>query len=111
MKVVRVYTGPDGYSHFEDVTAAHAGAARQEQKATGLVFRTVENGSFQDWHNAPRRQYVLILRGGMEIGISDATLERFDAGDVLLTDDLTGRGHTTRAVGDGPRISCSIPLD
>jgi len=28
-----------------------------------------------------------------------------------LAEDLTGKGHTTRSVGDEPRISATIPLE
>jgi len=45
----------------------------------------------------------------MEIGIGDGTTRRFGPGDVVLADDLTGRGHTTRSVG-GPRISATVPV-
>ena len=31
-------------------------------------------------------------------------------GDVLLADDLTGRGHTTAVYGDKVRISVAIPV-
>ena len=34
----------------------------------------------------------------------------FGAGDVLLADDLTGRGHTTAVYGDNVRVSVAIPL-
>jgi hypothetical protein len=29
---------------------------------------------------------------------------------VTLAEDLTGKGHTTRVVGDQPRLSVTIPL-
>ena len=114
MQVVRVYTGDDGESHFEDlelpyevVTNAEATAMRA---ATGIQFRRTPSGSFMDWHTAPRRQYVITLEGQAEIGIGDGTKRTFNAGDVLLADDLTGRGHTTAAVGPQTRVSISIPL-
>jgi uncharacterized cupin superfamily protein len=63
-----------------------------------------------DWHNAPRRQYVIMLSGQMEIQVGDGTVKRFGAGDVLLAEDLTGRGHTTRVAGDAPRLSATVRL-
>jgi hypothetical protein len=30
---------------------------------------------------------------------------------VTLAEDVTGKGHTTRVVGDKPRITATIPLD
>ena len=53
-----------------------------------------------DWHPAPRRQYVIILTGQLEIGLGDGTTRRFGPGDARLVEDTTGQGHTTR-VGEG----------
>jgi hypothetical protein len=35
---------------------------------------------------------------------------RVGPGDVLLAEDLTGRGHVTRSVGDGSRFYAIVPL-
>jgi hypothetical protein len=37
-------------------------------------------------------------------------VHRYGAGHVTLAEDLTGKGHTTRVVGDKPRLSATIPL-
>jgi quercetin dioxygenase-like cupin family protein len=58
--------------------------------------------AFVDWHNAPRRQYVITLAGRVEIGLGDGSLHRFGPGEAILAEDL--KGHTTRAVGDEPRV-------
>jgi uncharacterized cupin superfamily protein len=81
------------------------------QPATGITFRKSEPGYFIDFHPAPRRQYVITLQGEVEIGLGDGSIHRFGPGDVMLADDLTGKGHTTRVVGDVPRVSVAIPLD
>ena len=73
-----------------------------------MTFRNTPNGSFSDWHNGPRLQYVIVLSGQMEIGIGDGTKRMFNPGDILQVEDLTGQGHTTRSVGN--RISASVPL-
>lgn len=108
---VRMYTGEDGESHFEEFEPAMAPPTRAVlQAATGISFSRAQPGHFMDWHNAPRRQYVIVLRGLFEIGIGDGTARRLGPGDVLLAEDLTGRGHTTRTVGSEPRISATVPL-
>lgn len=108
---VRIYSGEDGQSHFEELELPTGPVGRSPvQAATGISFRRSEPGDFMDWHNAPRRQYVITLSGQVEIGIGDGTVRRLGPGDVLLAEDLTGRGHTTRNVGDGPRVSVAIPL-
>ena len=35
---------------------------------------------------------------------------RFGPGHVTLAEDLTGKGHTTRVVGNQPRLTVTIPL-
>jgi mannose-6-phosphate isomerase-like protein (cupin superfamily) len=108
--IVRMYTGSDGQTHFEDLhlpvdeiqnVAIQAGA--------NIVFRRFPADYFSDWHTAPRRQYIFILSGQMEIGIGDGTSRRFGPGDVVLADDLTGQGHTTRSVGE-PRVSATVAV-
>jgi quercetin dioxygenase-like cupin family protein len=114
MQAVRVYTGRDGKSHFEELDLGweHLADAQRTamQQATGIQFRRTPPGNFSDWHIAPRRQYVITLEGQVEIGLGDGTKRIFNAGDVLLADDLTGQGHTTRVVGNKDRVSIAIPL-
>ena len=109
--IVRVYTGPDGQSHFEDLPLP---AERRHhvaiQAGANLEFRCPPAENFVDWHTSPRRQYVFILAGQMEIGIGDGTERCFGPGDVILADDLTGQGHTTRSVGGVPTISAAVPV-
>ena len=38
-------------------------------------------------------------------------MRRFAPGAVVLVDDLTGKGHTTRRVGDTPRETLMVTLD
>jgi len=90
MKVTRLYTGPNDESRFEEIEAEIGKLVPGE----GIVFRQAPPGDVQDWHPAPRRQYVITLAGQGEIE----------------TDDLTGRGHITRVVSREPRLYVMIPL-
>src|SRR5262249_5764238 len=105
MAIVRVYTGDDGESHFEELSLESHPELGNLQPTTGIQFRTMEPGYFSDWHHAPRRQYVFTLSGEMEIGIGDGTVRKFGLGDVLVAEDLTGRGHTMRVSSHEPRLS------
>jgi len=116
MKVVRVYTGPDNKSHFEDVEiplkdGGKAGFMSELMKATGVVFRETDGNYHFDFHNAPRRQYVVNLEGEVEIEVGDGTKRLLRSGDILLAEDTTGQGHISRAVGGKPRKSLFITLD
>ncbi|MFQ6028291.1 MAG: hypothetical protein ACE5Q6_12425 [Dehalococcoidia bacterium] len=114
MLVVRIYTGDDGESHFEEMDLPYEQIADAErtamQSVSGIQFRRQQPGLQHGFHNAPRRQYIITLEGQAEIGLGDGTKRIFNAGDAELAEDLTGRGHTTAAVGNIPRVSIAIPL-
>ena len=109
--ISRLYSGEDGESHIEELDLDSHPELLSLQSATGIVFRSTEPGALHDWHTAPRRQFVITLSGEVEIGLGDGTVVRYGPGHVNLAEDLTGRGHTTRVVGDVPRVKATIPLD
>ncbi len=116
MKVTRVYTGSDGKSHFEDVEVplkdgGKAGFMSALIAAKGVVFRETSGDYNFDFHNAPRRQYVVNLEGEVEIEVGDGTKRILRSGDILLAEDTTGQGHISRAVGGKPRKSLFITLE
>jgi hypothetical protein len=110
-EVTRLYTGDDGQTHMETMNLETHPDLGKLQQASGIFFRSTPPGHFIDWHPAPRRQFVITLAGEAEIGLADGTVKRFGAGHVTLAEDLTGKGHTTRVVGDVPRITATVPLD
>ena len=108
--MVRIYTGEDGQSHFEDLELAAADVARVSTKpGEDLVFRRSVENSFSDWHHPTRRQYLMVLEGRMEVTCGDGASRQFQPGDVLLAEDMTGQGHQTRPVG-GPCRSVSMGI-
>ncbi|MHB8575824.1 MAG: cupin domain-containing protein [Dehalococcoidia bacterium] len=110
MQYVRIYPGPDGESHFADVEAPMAALATgtaghltgQSDALTGLLhFNSTANaaeavGEWGNWHNAPRRQFVIWLQGELDIEVSDGEVRRFGPAMILLVDDTTGKGHRNR---------------
>jgi quercetin dioxygenase-like cupin family protein len=116
IKVVRIYTGPDNQSHFEDIEvpledAGQVGFLSEMVQAKGVVFRITTGDYNYDFHPAPRRQYVVNLEGAVEIEVGDGTKRILRAGDILLAEDTTGQGHISRAVAGQPRKSLFIILD
>ena len=67
-------------------------------------------GWWQDYHTAPRHQYVVFMSGGAEIEVASGDKRQFGPGDVLVAEDLTGHGHIIRNVGEEPRVSLAVPL-
>lgn len=109
MKLSRLYTGSDGQSHLEEIPISANPKLKLLQKTEGIFFREDAADRFQDWHPAPRRQWVIILKGELEIGLGDGSFWKFGPGDARLVEDTTGKGHTTR-VGKEPCICAYIPL-
>lgn len=107
--ITRLYTGEDGQAHFEDLNVPAGDVETVALKAgADMTFRSFPDGTFSDWHTAPRVQYVILLSGQMEIGIGDGTKRMLNPGDILQVEDVTGQGHTTRSVGN--RVAASVPL-
>ncbi len=116
MKATRLFTGTDGESHFEDlditlVDAGSVGKLSQPQKATSVIFRETAGDYDYDWHNAPQRQYIIMLDAGVEITVGDGTSRIINAGEILLVEDTTGHGHVSRALQSKPRKSVFITLE
>jgi len=120
-----------GVSHFRDEkmsfeaakpenptasTAAHANPDPQAlvalplRGATGATFLYLKRAAVEDWHRAPRRMYLIAVQGMSEVTAGDGEVRRFGLGSIMLMDDLTGKGHITRAVGDVDHIALTIPV-
>jgi quercetin dioxygenase-like cupin family protein len=114
----RIYATPDGNSHFEDVTVemhAIGGDAFSPSSETGkpvevtdFNFRRMRAGADSDWHPAPRRQFVIVMSGTVEIEASDGEVRRFGPASMFFADDTMGK-HRTRPVGDDAVI-VAVPL-
>ena len=115
MKVTRVYSSPDGESHFEDLEielndAGEIGSLSEQMPVGGIVFRENPPDYDFDWHHAPRRQYIILLDGNIEIEVSDGEVRRFRGGDILLVEDTTGKGHRTRTTDGKSRRSVFVTI-
>ena len=109
--IVRLYTGDDGQSHFEDLPYPDGDDVITVAPKPGvdMTVRRAPDGQFYDWHTASPRHYAFIVSGEMEAVIGDGTVRRFGPGTMILEEDTTGQGHTTRVV-TGPCIVVNITL-
>jgi len=62
-------------------------------------------------HNAPRRQFLVVLRGELELESSTGEQEHLRPGDVLLADDIGAKGHHSRDVGEEPLTLMAVGID
>lgn len=120
----RLYTGPDGLTHIDEIelnlTAApgftpEAGSkgitelSEPVHAAKAFVARA-SPGFFEDWHNADVRRYVVTLSGRAEIDASDGQKTYGEPGRILLAEDLKGKGHTVRIVSKDPWVALFVDL-
>lgn len=107
IRCIRIWTGADGNSLFEEGQIALLQGERGDVlspvlKADSISFReTVAGGHFAA-HHAPALQLVLTLSGTLEFSTASGASFTIHPGDVLLADDLNGRGHSWRLVDDQP---------
>ena len=115
-KVTRVYEDKNGDSQFDEIeipifTKGELGFLSDKQKASGIIFRKVVPGYDYDFHNAPEKQFIILLDGGVEIETSLGEKRTFQTGEVLLVEDLNGKGHKTRNLKNEVRSSIFVTLE
>jgi hypothetical protein len=66
--------------------AGPIGHLSEKVKIKELLFRKVPAG-YNDLHNAPQKQYVVLLDGGVEIETSTGEKRIFEPGEILLMED------------------------
>ena len=107
---IRLYT-KDGLTHIEEMDLTTHPELATLQAAKGVVFRTTKPGYFSDWHNAPRRQYIINLDAGVQITASDGEARRIGPGEVILVEDTHGKGHLSKAIDGKLRNCIFVTLD
>jgi len=115
MRIHNIYADANGESHFRDIEVEWSldlpgGKMSARQPATGVIFRETAGNYDLDWHPAPRRQYVVNLDAGVQMTASDGETRLIGAGEVILVEDTTGKGHLSKAVSGQMRHSIFIPL-
>jgi hypothetical protein len=116
VKVTRVYADAAGDSHFGELDiplkdGGTIGRLSERQLVNNIIFRETDVDYDYDWHCAPQRQYIVLLDGEIELETSDGEKRRFRGGDILLVEDVSGRGHRTRTVNNKPRRSVFVALE
>jgi hypothetical protein len=110
IEYLRIYTDSNGCSHFE---IKNIGLASKDyappapplntsaaEPAKRSVFLELPVGWYGGWHPTPVRQWLILMSGECEFEAGDG--ERFirKAGDIVLLDDTSGKGHQTKVLGN-----------
>ncbi|MDF2551954.1 MAG: hypothetical protein K0R77_1229 [Chryseobacterium sp.] len=104
---VRLKSNPDGSSTFE--------------KGKLPTLKSINTSSFwiskhtEDWeedvHPAPRKQYVVTLKGNVRFKVSDGSTFLIKPGIILLAEDTEGVGHSWEMEDDQGWERLYIPMD
>jgi len=91
IRCIRLWTGDDGNSHFEEGVIDLSHGERGDilsgtVDVVSISFRETRAGGAFEWHDAPARQFVITLRGTLD----------------LLAEDTAGTGHSWKLVDDNP---------
>jgi quercetin dioxygenase-like cupin family protein len=114
MLITHLYTGADNQTHAEEVelkfTPGSPAEVAKMMQITGAELHRTASGSVDDWHRAPRRQYVITLSGRGEVEVAGGKKISMGPGHIDFVEDTTGKGHITRVVGTEDRVTLQLPL-
>lgn len=113
--VTRIYSDANGDSCFEEQQiplndAGAIGSLSGSLPVKGIIFREVEPSYDYDFHNAPQRQYIILLEGSIQVETSLGEIRVFNAGDILFVEDISGKGHRTKNLLPQKRRSIFITV-
>jgi hypothetical protein len=119
---VTLFTDTDGRARFRERPIAltegtAASMLSPPMPGTGLQLRESPVGFRSAFHCTTTPQWVVILRGRMEIGLQDGSARVFGPGEHFYSDDrlpdgaafdAAVHGHRSRQVGDEPLVTLFV---
>jgi hypothetical protein len=107
VKGLRIYAGPDGESHFDEIDlpttkrSVHPNATpfdvTASYPASRVRFTQIPAGMREvDWHKVPEPVLTVRLNGSVEYEASDGEVRHVAAGSFVLVEDTHGKGHLSR---------------
>ena len=104
----RIYATPSGGSEIEEVEISPDAKPVPLTQMTASVYGG-SGARAPDWHTAPRRQFAINMTGELEVEITSGRRQKIGAGDLVYLEDLTGKGHVTRALGPITNLFLHVP--
>lgn len=108
--MTRLFTGSDGQTHVEEMEAKFNASQLWAMPVKGAELHRYAPTYVNDWHPAPRKQYVITLSGHGQIELADGQKITVGPGHIELAEDVTGKGHITRVVGGEDRVTLQLPV-
>jgi hypothetical protein len=116
MRIHNIYADANGESHIRDLDiewtrSSPTGKISDPVPVASMAFRVTDGSYDLEWHNAPRRQYIINLEGSVEITTSDGERRLIGPGEIILAEDTSGKDHLSKADANGARRSLIIPIE
>jgi len=107
IRCVRLWTGDDGNSVFEEgfidlAEGMRGDAVGKPVRVVELSFQETRSGGSYEWHQDPTPRFVVTLSGTLEFQVKSGATFTIRPGDILLAQDNSGTGHKWRLIGDEP---------
>jgi hypothetical protein len=74
------------------------------------VVELPKHGAREVFHPAPRRQFIVYLKGALLLTASDGSSHLFEPGDWCLADDVGSVGHRVEIVGEETLMSVQFAM-
>ena len=117
IKYAKLYADSTGITHFKDEQISFGEPNADGARFTPLTLATQVGHlllpvNFKaDWHPAPRKQWIFVLTGTVEVEAQDGEIRQLSSGSIAFVEDTIGKGHQTRNVGDEPVLIAWVPVD
>jgi hypothetical protein len=116
MRIHNIYVDAGGETHWRDIEVQwveerNGSKLSARLPANGIIFRETGGDYDLSWHPAPRRQYIINLDGGVRITASDGEAREIGAGEVILAEDISGKGHLSKSIGGKMRHSIFVAIE
>ena len=112
MAIFRLYTGDDGLSHMEELDMESHPELTTLHSSKAVVFPLCRTRPLQRLAQCPPPPvHHHSLRPGRNRLSATAASNVSAPATLTLAEDITGSGHTTRVVGDAPRVTATVHLE
>ena len=121
MKYVRMYADKNGKSHFEQATLKLDEADYRPPapllyvshafQSDGVQFIRLPPGWDAESFQPPSKQFLICLKGHIELTVSDGEKRTFGPGDSVLMEDVGGKGHRTRVKGTEECLAAIVSIN
>ncbi len=80
------------------------------EPASQIAFMKAPAGWSSDWHPSSGRNLFFVLSGEWQVTGSDGQSLSFGVGSVLLVEDTTGKGHSSRVISESDSLAAMVQL-